>query len=160
MTTTHDPTPGSLLWRLTMKWQAAVDRAVAPYGLTHAQYRLLASLRGLTRDGGRPSQRELADYIGLDPIFVSKLIGTLERNGLVERTKHPADSRAVELMLTDIGTKVIDEALVTVIDLQEQLTEPLGGLHSKHTKDFVNTLQRLVATPSPQPPNQAKGNHP
>lgn len=157
---THDPTPGSLLWRLTMKWQAAVDRAVAPYGLTHAQYRLLASLRGLTRNGDRPSQRELADYIGLDAIFVSKLIGTLERNGLVERSQHPADSRAVQLALTDTGTKIIDEALITVIDLQEQLTEPLGGLRSKPTKDFINTLQRLLAAPALQSPPQARGNLP
>ena len=41
----HDPTPGFLMWRLTMKWQAAVDRAVSAFGLTHAQYSLLASLR-------------------------------------------------------------------------------------------------------------------
>jgi DNA-binding MarR family transcriptional regulator len=160
MTATHDPTPGSLLWRLTMKWQAAVDRAVAPYGLTHAQYRLLASLRGLTRDGGRPSQRELADYIGLDAIFVSKLISTLERNGLVERAQHPADSRAVQLTLTETGTKIIEEALVTVIVLQQQLTEPLGGLHSKATKEFINTLQRLLATPATSAPTQAKENLP
>ena len=30
-------TPGFLVWRLSMKWRVAVDRAVAPLGLTHAQ---------------------------------------------------------------------------------------------------------------------------
>ena len=132
-----------------MKWQAAVDRAVAPLGLTHAQYSLLASLRGLTRGGDRPSQRQLADHIGLDAIFVSKLISTLERNGLVRRAQHPSDSRAVELTLSETGTEVIDRAIITVLALQDQLTEPLGGLHSKQTKQFANTVQRLLAAPSP-----------
>ncbi|MEP7111643.1 MAG: MarR family transcriptional regulator [Ilumatobacteraceae bacterium] len=132
-----------------MKWQAAVHRAVTPLGLTHAQYSLLGSLRAMTGAGDRPSQRELADYIGLDAIFVSKLIATLERNGLVQRTQHPADSRAVELTLTDAGIEVIDRAVVIVLDLQNQLTEPLGGLDSKQTKQFINTMQRLLAVPSP-----------
>jgi DNA-binding MarR family transcriptional regulator len=137
------------MWRLTMKWQAAVDRAVAPLGLTHAQYSLLASLRGLSRGGIRPSQRQLADHIGLDAIFVSKLIAALERSGLVQRAQHPSDSRAVELTLTETGTEVIDRAIVTVLALQDNLTEPLGGLYSKQTKQFTNTMQRLLAAPPP-----------
>lgn len=132
-----------------MKWQAAVDRAVAPLGLTHAQYSLLASLRGLSRGGIRPSQRQLADHIGLDAIFVSKLIAALERSDLVQRAQHPSDSRAVELTLTETGTEVIDRAIVTVLALQDQLTEPLGGLRSKQTRQFTNTMQRLLAAPSP-----------
>jgi hypothetical protein len=53
-------TTGSLVWRLSMKWRAAVDRAVASIGLTHAQYVLLATLYGMSLAGARPSQRELA----------------------------------------------------------------------------------------------------
>ena len=47
-----EPTPGYLVWRLSMKWRAAVDRALAPLGLTHAQYVLLASLYGMERAAG------------------------------------------------------------------------------------------------------------
>ncbi len=155
----HGPTPGFLMWRLTMKWQAAVDRTVSPLGLTHAQYSLLASLRGLTSGGAKPSQRELADHIGLDPIFVSKLIGALEQHGLVERSRHPLDSRAMELALTEQGVRVIDEAIVKVLALQDQLTEPLGGLDSKTTKQFTSTMQRLLAARSPDLPPETKGNH-
>jgi MarR family transcriptional regulator, organic hydroperoxide resistance regulator len=142
---TLDPTPGYLTWRLAMKWQAAVDREVAPYGLTHAQYSLLASLRGLTSTGARPSQRELSDFTGLDPIFVSKLIRVLETNGLVERAQHPSDTRAVALRLTRRGTQTIDRAIASVHDLLERLTAPLGGLESARTKQFKATLQQLLA---------------
>lgn len=160
MATARNPTPGSLVWRLAMKWQAAVDRAVAALGLTHAQYSLLASLRAMTAAGDRPNQRELADYIGLDAIFVSKLIATLERHGLVARAQHPADSRAVELTLTDAGIDVIDRAVVIVLDLQSQLIEPIGGLDSKQTKQFINTMQRLLAFPPPASTPRTKGNLP
>jgi len=143
------PTPGFLLWRLTMRWQAAVDKAVAPFGLTHAQYSMLASLRGMSRDGTRPSQRQLADHTGLDPIFVSKLVRTLADNGLVTRTTNPVDSRAVELVLTRKGLATADRAIDAVIKLQDRLTEPLGGLRDKRTAQFINTLQRLLAAPLP-----------
>ena len=76
--TLDDAATGRLLWRVTTRWRAAVDRAVAPLGLTHAQYTLLGSLYGLSRSGTRPSQRELADYAGLEPIYVSKLVRALE----------------------------------------------------------------------------------
>src|ERR1700724_3258521 len=79
-------TTGALLWRLSMKWRTAVDRAVAPLGLTHAQYVVLASLYGLSRRGTRPSQRELADFTGLEPVYVSRIAKALESNGMIHRT--------------------------------------------------------------------------
>ncbi|MEU8034485.1 MarR family transcriptional regulator, partial [Streptomyces sp. NPDC049099] len=79
------PTPGFLVWRLANKWRVAVDRAVAPLGLTHAQYSLVASLHGMQRLGERPSQRQLADHIGLEALYVSKLARALESAGLIER---------------------------------------------------------------------------
>jgi MarR family transcriptional regulator, organic hydroperoxide resistance regulator len=147
--TRESPTPGFLVWRLSMKWRAAVDRAVAPLGLTHAQYSVLASLYGMTRAGERPSQRQLADHTGLGPIYVSKLVRALERSGLVERIGNPVDTRAVELTLTDKGSDVVERAIVTVLDLQEELTAPLGGIRSKQTQGLVDTLQTLLETGDP-----------
>jgi DNA-binding MarR family transcriptional regulator len=139
------PTTGYLLWRLTMKWRAAVDRALAHLDLTHAQYSVLASLYGMSRSGARPSQRELADHTGLEPIYISKLARALERSGLVERIEHPADPRAVQLNLTRHGTHVITRAIPVVRKLQEEMTAPIGGTSSRRHKEFVRTLQTLLA---------------
>src|SRR5262249_27215386 len=70
---TENPTLGYLLWRLTTRLRAAIDRALAPLGLTHAQYTLLASLYGFTRVRARPGRRELADWTRLDPTVRSTL---------------------------------------------------------------------------------------
>jgi DNA-binding MarR family transcriptional regulator len=139
------PTPGFLVWRLSMKWRTAVDRALTPLGLTHAQYSLLASLYGLGQAGIRPTQRELADHTGLEPLYVSKLSRTLESTGLLHRTPDPADSRAVRLDLTVQGEESTERAVTVVRDLMHRHLAPLGGLGSKATADFVRDLTALLA---------------
>ena len=64
------PTPGFLVWRLSTKWRTAVDGRW-PLGLTHAQYSLISSLLAMHERGLKPSQRELADHTGLEPLYVS-----------------------------------------------------------------------------------------
>lgn len=132
-----------------MKLQAAVDRAMVPLGLTHAQYSLLASLRGMTRTGTLPSQRELADHTGLEPIFVSKLVRTLEAGGLITRSTHPADSRAMQLALTGVGSTKVDRAIEIVAELQEQFFGPIGGLQGAGTKQLTRATQRLLDEQQP-----------
>jgi DNA-binding MarR family transcriptional regulator len=143
---TEHPTTGYLLWRLTTRLRAAVDRLLAPLGLTHAQYTLLASLYGFSHTGAQPSQRELADWTGLEPIFVSKLARALEQAGLIERSKHPADPRAVQLRLTDAGTDIARRAIAIVHAFQEEFTAPIGGTSSQRTRQLARTLQTLLGT--------------
>jgi DNA-binding MarR family transcriptional regulator len=144
---THGPTPGYLVWRLSTKWRVAVDRALAPQGLTHAQYALLASLFGMHGDGLRPSQRELADHTGLEPLYVSKLARALESDGLVERVRDAKDTRAVRLTLTDRGREAVLPAIATVQALLDQLLRPLGGLDDPRTAALVRDLTALLNTP-------------
>ncbi|MGW7402574.1 MarR family winged helix-turn-helix transcriptional regulator [Streptomyces sp. NPDC054833] len=140
-------TPGFLVWRLSMKWRVAVDRAVAPLGLTHAQYSLVASLYGMQRSGLRPSQRRLADHTGLEALYVSKLARSLESAGLVERTRDPHDPRAVQLALTEEGRETTRRAIDVVHGLLKQLLEPLGGLDSPRTREFTRDLATLLDAP-------------
>lgn len=148
MPTSEHATTGALLWRLTMKWRAAVERAVTPLGLTHAQYTLLAWLYAHTRRHDQPpSQRELADYSGLDPVYVSKLIRALEGAGFVDRATHPADPRAVQVRITEHGAGVVRRAVVIVHDLLEELTAPIGGLASQRNREFTETLRILLGDP-------------
>lgn len=140
-------TPGHLVWRLSMKWRVAVDRALAPRGLTHAQYVMLASLYGLERDGHPPSQRELADHTGLEPLYVSKLARSLDADGLIQRTRDAVDTRAVRLELTAKGRETIQPAIADVAGLLDKLLAPLGGRRGARTAGFVRDLTELLDTP-------------
>jgi MarR family transcriptional regulator, organic hydroperoxide resistance regulator len=137
-------TTGFLVWRVALKFRASVDRAVAGLGLTHAQYSLLASLYGMSRSGAAPSQRELADHTGLDPIFVSKLARALEQAGLVTRATHRRDPRAVELTLTEHGITTVRKAIGLVHELQKHLLAPIGGPGSPRDRVLVEILRDLL----------------
>lgn len=137
-----------LVWRLSMRWRSAIDRAIAPLGLTHAQYALVAPLLGMDRVGRRPTQRELADSTGLEPLYVSKLARGLAAAGLLERAPHPQDSRAVQLALTDRGREIAVRAVDEVVALQADLTAALGGPASPATTELIAALRTLLDTPA------------
>lgn len=145
-TPTDSPPPsiGYLVWHLTLRWRAELDRALAPLGLTSAQYSVLASLYGLSRGGAQPSQRELADFSGLEPMHVSKLARALERAGLLTRSGNPADSRAVQLTVTNRGVEVLTAARETVLRLEDERLAPLGGRLSGSSAELRDTLLLLL----------------
>ncbi|GAB2855569.1 MarR family transcriptional regulator [Lentzea nigeriaca] len=122
-----------------MKWRTAVDRALDPLGLTHAQYVVLASLLALDR----PSQRELADHTGLEALYVSKLARALEASGLISRTRDAVDTRTVRLELTARGRSTVEPAVALVSSLLDRLLEPLG----ERTAAFSRELTALLAVP-------------
>ncbi|WP_243640142.1 MarR family winged helix-turn-helix transcriptional regulator [Streptacidiphilus pinicola] len=141
------PTPGYLVWRLSMKWRVAVDRALVAQGLTHAQYSLLAALLATQRSGRTPTQRELADATGLEALYVSKLARALEGTGLIARTPHPTDTRAVQLSLTDHGREATERAITVVHQLLDRLLAPLGGWDSPRTAVLTRELKSLLNAP-------------
>jgi len=153
---------GFLIWRVSMRWRAAMDRTLAPLGLTQAQYAVLAPLYGMSRGGARPSQRELADLTGLDPVYVSKLVRALERDGFVARSVKAADPRAVELALTERGAAAVEEGVKAVYELRERLTRPLGGNDGMRTAELAAMLRDLLdaAEPDPITPSRPPGSAP
>jgi DNA-binding MarR family transcriptional regulator len=140
------PSTGYLLWHVSLRWRVAMDRVLAPLGLTHAQYAVVASLYAMTRSNGiRPSQRQLAGFSGLEPMYVSRLARALERAGLVERTDNPDDPRAVQLALTLRGVEIVKAAVPIVSDLERRYLEPLGGRDAPQNVELRRSLQTLLA---------------
>src|SRR5919198_3677693 len=121
------PSIGYLVSRLAVRWRSGLDRALAPHGLTGASYALLASLYALSDRGAQPSQRELADATGFEPMYVSKLARTLEGAGLLERADDPSDTRALRLRITHRGGAAVRASRALVLALEEQRLAPLGG---------------------------------
>lgn len=121
-----------------------MDRELAPYGLTAAQYSVLASLYGLTRGGDRPSQRELAEFAGLETMYLSKLVRVLERAGLVERTRSAADARALQLTPTEEGVRTVRLARTKVLELEERRLAALGGRDGEDGVRLREVLTQLL----------------
>lgn len=108
-----DSSPGFLLWRVTNHWQSTIRRVLAPHGLTHVQFVLLATLCWNGSESGM-TQARLARSARVDPMMTSQVVRTLERAGLVARPRHPLDRRARLLAPTPAGRRVADAATVAV----------------------------------------------
>jgi DNA-binding MarR family transcriptional regulator len=107
--------PGFLFWQVTNRWQRAVVARLKPLGLTHVQFVLLASVWWLAHHGeGPPTQRQLADHAGTDPMMASQVVRALEERGLVRRTRDPQDGRAWRLTSTRAGTRLATRAIEVV----------------------------------------------
>jgi DNA-binding MarR family transcriptional regulator len=109
-----EDSPGFLLWHVTLRWQRQVTAALAPLGLTHVQFVLLASTWWLNRDGTRPSQVAVARQAGTDVKMTSQVVRTLEAKGLMTRDVDPADSRARRLSVTDAGATLAQKSIAVV----------------------------------------------
>ena len=108
-----DHSAGLLLWQVTNRWQAAQRAALRPYGLTHVQFVLLASLTWLAADGP-VTQKHLADHAATDPMMTSQVLRALEERGLLQRMPHPADGRARALAVTTSGRDLANQAITAV----------------------------------------------
>jgi len=128
--------PGLLLWRVTNSWQAAQRAALKPFGLTHVQFVLLASLTWLA--DGPVTQKELAAHAATDPMMTSQVVRALAARGLVRREPHPEDGRAVALEVTDEGVDLANRAVVVVEDCDRRFFARLGD-----PRRFVADLRAL-----------------
>lgn len=114
-----------MLWKVTNAWQRAIRAALAPLGLTHVQFVLLAAL---TFARGEPmTQRELADAASTDAMMASQVIRALERKGLLERRPHPTDGRAIVLIPTTAGGALVNAANIVVEEADELFFAVLGA---------------------------------
>lgn len=107
--------PGFLLWKVTNRWQRCIIAALRPLHLTHVQFVLLASLWWLSREGEPlPTQREVADHAGTDPMMTSQVVRALEQRGLVARGRDPCDGRAWRVAIAPGGTRLAERAVEIV----------------------------------------------
>jgi DNA-binding MarR family transcriptional regulator len=120
-----EESPGLLLWQVTNRWQAAQRATLKPYGLTHVQFVLLATLTFLGADGP-VMQRDVAELAATDPMMTSQVLRALETRGLVVRRPHPVDGRARALAVTEEGRTLVNRAIVAVEACDRAFFEVLG----------------------------------
>lgn len=115
-----------------------VDMALAEYGLSRAQWRLLAYVlreEGLT-------QTELAARLELERATVGQAIDALEAKGLVARTQQPGDRRVWRIVATSETQALLPE-LRTIID--EIYARLFTGFTEAEVTQLGRFLERLSA---------------
>jgi DNA-binding MarR family transcriptional regulator len=120
-----DDSPGFLLWHVTLRWQRDMAAALAPLGLTHVQFVLLATTWWLNSRGEDPNQLTVARQAGSDVKMTSEVLRKLETKGLIRRDVDTADTRARKLRVTDRGAELAVQALAAVEAADAKFFEPI-----------------------------------
>ena len=97
---------GLLLAKLHATGSLLNNKALADYGLRERSFSVLT----LACSGLEPTQRELADFLSLDPSQVVSLVDDLEHRGLVKRAQGKQDRRAKIIVSTAEGRRIHNKA--------------------------------------------------
>lgn len=115
-----------------------VDAALADYGLSRTQWRLLAYV--LRHEG--ITQSELARVLELERASIGNTVDIMERKGLVMRVANPDDRRVWRIAATDRAHDLLP-GLRGIID--DMLDRTFAGLDSVDIARLGGTLDRIVS---------------
>jgi DNA-binding MarR family transcriptional regulator len=143
MTPIYDPTNfnpstaiGRLIGRVRAKLFEALDKELAPYDISAAQYVILVGLAD-----GVDSASGLCKGASYDPGAMTRMIDRLERKGLVQRVRCPDDRRVVKLALTKEGKAVYPKIVASAAKVTNRKLE---GFTKVEAQQFESLLQRLL----------------
>jgi len=136
---TPDEDLGYLLWQTTMLWQRQMNRALDEVNLTHTQFVILIALAWLSGSSENVTQKEIADHSKTDRMMVSKILRTLEKNGLIERKEHKTDTRAKCVFLTEKGSETLQKSIKIKTNANELFFKKI---HDKH--QFSVELRKII----------------
>ena len=114
----------------------SLEKALKPYDITPGQWNLINQLDR----AGALSQKELAELTRKEQATITRYLDTLERKGLVVRSKHQPDRRAHSISITDQARELIGVVQPVTLDAANKLIE---GIDQRDLDTFVAVLAQL-----------------
>ncbi len=129
---------GMLLTLLARSWRAELDRRLAHLGLSQARWVVLLHI---SRIPAAPTQRELAQSVGVEGPTLARLLDSLENQGFVRRMPVPEDRRAKKIVLTGKA-----EPLIRQIEEISRLmhVDLLSGIDEADLQACLNVHQAIL----------------
>ena len=111
---------GMQLAQMSRGWRAELDRRLAGMGLSQARWLVLLHL---ARFEEAPTQRELAQSVGVEGPTLARLLDSLESQGLVQRRAVLEDRRAKKIVLCAPALPLIEQIETIATQLRHELFE-------------------------------------
>ena len=109
---------GMQLAQMSRGWRAELDRRLAGLGLSQARWLVLLHL---ARFEEAPTQRELAQSVGVEGPTLARLLDSLESQGLVQRQAVLEDRRAKKIVLCAPARPLIEQIETIATQLRREL---------------------------------------
>jgi DNA-binding MarR family transcriptional regulator len=140
------PIVGRVL-RLAQLLQARREEQLAGFGLTAADFDVLATLRR-TGGAGPVNVRDLQRAMMLSSSGITKRLDRLERAQLLRRQSDPTDRRGVLIALTDSGIEIIDAAIPAVSEAESEIVRGAVA-NGKERSRVEGALRALILAREP-----------
>lgn len=111
---------GMQLAQMSRGWRAELDRRLAGLNLSQARWLVLLHL---ARFEAPPTQRELAQNVGVEGPTLARLLDSLEAQGLVSRQAVMEDRRAKKILLCAPAKPLIEQIETIANALRAELFE-------------------------------------
>ncbi|MFJ4144774.1 MarR family transcriptional regulator [Pseudomonas sp. NPDC089734] len=130
---------GMQLAHISRGWRAELDRRLADLGLSQARWLVLLHL---ARHKVPPTQRELAQSIGVEGPTLARLLDSLEGQQLVQRQAVAEDRRAKKIVLSETARPLIQKIETIANALRVELFE---GVDEEELRVCMSVHSRILA---------------
>jgi DNA-binding MarR family transcriptional regulator len=132
---------GRLLNRVKSGLEEAMDRELAPCGLTAAQYVVMSILAS----GRAESSAEICKEIVYDPGAMTRMLDRLEQKNLVRRIYlRGEDRRKVKLELTEPGRALYPQVKSRASALMERVMGPLSAAELDQLEKLLTRMAECL----------------
>ncbi|VXC61784.1 MarR family transcriptional regulator [Pseudomonas sp. 8Z] len=104
--------------QLSRAWRSELDRRLVGLGLSQARWLVLLHL---ARFSEMPTQRELAQSVGVEGPTLARLLDSLEAQELVTRVAVPEDRRAKKIALQPKAQPLIEKIEAISTQLRQEV---------------------------------------
>lgn len=124
---------GMQLAQLSRTWRAELDRRLSGLGLSQARWLVLLHLALLKE---APTQRELAQTVGVEGPTLARLLDGLEAQQLVRRVAVPEDRRAKKVVLSESAKPLIEKIESIALQLRKELFSGISEDEQRMCQDI------------------------
>jgi DNA-binding MarR family transcriptional regulator len=130
-------TPGHLISLAARGFARLSEQRLKPLGFGVGQLPVLVALES----GNASTQRDLARFAKTEQPPMAQMLARMERDGLIERSRDPADGRSSRIVLTATARQGMPEAIATLFEGNRQA---MAGFTPAEASQFVDLLTRLI----------------
>lgn len=128
---------GYLVNHMARLFAKKLQQRIAPLGIVVGQFPILLEL--WMKDG--VTQKDLLGKIDVEQATLANTLNRMERDGLIKRTKNPADARAQLIWLTEKAAALRNSAYEAAMSVN---ADALQVLNEAERAQFMNYMRRTI----------------
>ena len=124
---------------VNIHFDKVANSMLAPYGLSHAQFKVLSLL--YSRPQFTVRQVDIEDFFQISNPTVTEILRALEKKGLVERRVNPDDIRSKLLGTTEKAEAIRDD----IREVEKELSRRISAsLTDDEQKELLLLLNKII----------------